>query len=30
MLIATIFTLGIALGLVIGFISFTLIYAFLG
>ncbi len=30
MLIATVFTLGIALGLVAGFISFTLIYAFLG
>jgi|GEM_PF-2989369 len=30
MLIATVFALGIVLGLVIGFISFTLIYAFLG
>jgi hypothetical protein len=30
MLIAAVLALGIAIGLVVGFISFTLIYAFLG
>jgi hypothetical protein len=30
MLIATVFALGMVLGLLIGFISFTLLYAFLG
>ncbi len=30
MLIATVFTLGMIVGLIVGFISFTLIYAFLG
>ena len=30
MFIATVFALGIVLGLIVGFVSFTLIYAFLG
>ncbi len=30
MLIATVFMLGIVVGLIVGFVSFTLIYAFLG
>jgi len=30
MLIATVFTLGMIVGLIVVFISFTLIYAFLG
>jgi len=30
MLIAAVFTLGVVVGMIVGFISFTLIYAFLG